>query len=161
MAAGDPRHRLQTATFSAGIVAIKQQAARGRSRAATPTDVLLDTPPGGVRAAGCAPTGPPRKGVVRMLSGVVKGEYRVGGGASTLRLTSGTFTVADRCDGTLTRLRRGHATVHIDKGPRRGRIVRLGAGHSVLVRIRLFAAKQKAAQHHAQPARTEPRVSPF
>ena len=143
--AGDPRHRLQTGTFSAGIFAIKQQAERHRDQV-PPADVLLRTAPHAIAHARCTRTGPPTKGIVRMLHGVVKGAYRVLAGASTTALTHGTFTVQDRCDGTLTHLTRGHATVTITRGRHRHRTLRLSAGQSYLAKVRLFAAKQKAAR---------------
>ena len=141
--AGDPRHRLQTGTFSAGIFAIKQQPQRHRKQTPS-TDVLLETAPHAIAHARCTRTGPPTKGIVRMLHGVVKGVYRVLAGASTIALTHGTFTVQDRCDGTLTHLTRGRATVTITRG--RHRILHLSAGRSYLAQARLFAAKQKAAR---------------
>ena len=80
-----PAVRTQTGAFAAALFAIRQarsrQAARSRRVA---TDVVLRTPPGRARAcaAGSPPVGiTPIKGVVRMLSGVAKGQYRVLGGA--------------------------------------------------------------------------------
>jgi hypothetical protein len=38
----------------------------------------------------------------------IKGVYRVVAGASTASIDRGTFTVQDRCDGTLTKITKGH-----------------------------------------------------
>jgi hypothetical protein len=139
--AGDPRHRVQAGTFSDGIFTVKQLADRDRHQ--TPaTDVLLQTAPHAIAKAHCTRTGPPRKGVVRTLKGIVKGVYRVVAGASTTSVTRGAFTVSDRCDGTLTRVTSGHATITITKGRHRHHLVHLHAGQSYLVRLRLFVAKQ-------------------
>lgn len=145
--ASDPRHRLQTGTFSAGIFTIKQQAARRRNQT-PPTEVLLQTPPHAIAKARCTRTGPPRKGVVRMLTAVVKGVYRIHGAASTATIHQGALTVTDRCDGTLTTLTKGHATITITNGRHRRHTITLTAGHSYLAQVRLFAAKQQAACHH-------------
>jgi hypothetical protein len=96
--AGDPRHRLQTGTFSAGIFTIKQQAAR-RKYLTPPTDVLLQTPSHAITKARCTRTGPHRKGVVRMLNAVLTGVYRVHGTASTATIHQGVLTVEDAATG--------------------------------------------------------------
>jgi hypothetical protein len=130
-ATGGPH--LQTARLTAGIFKIKQ-ARRARRRArATTTDLELQTPPGS-RAA-C--NGPRKGGAVRSLSGSAKGLFRTIGAASTTTITNATWTVQDRCDGTLTEIGRGRATVY---DPRRHTYAHLASGQAYLVRARLFAA---------------------
>jgi hypothetical protein len=143
----DRAHRMGSAIVSAGIFTIKQQEAK-RSSQSVPTSLVLDTPPGAVAAARCGRRGAPGKGVVRMLHGVVKGVYRVVGGASTTSINRGAFTVEDRCDGTLTKITKGHARVRITKGPHRTREVTLTQGQSLLVKVEQFTAKQISARQH-------------
>jgi hypothetical protein len=144
-ATGSPH--LQTARLAAGIFKVKQaRRARRRARAAT-TDLLLETPPGS--AAAC--TGP-RKGVVRSLSGSAKGSFRTIGAASTTTITDATWIVQDRCDGTLTQIGRGRATVY---DPRRRTNARLMSGQAYLVRARLFAAVKGSARARTPPVRDE------
>src|SRR5439155_23233448 len=88
-----------SATLAAGIFRIKQQGA-------DPTTFELVTPPGQARA--CATR---RKGVVRTLSLSAKGVFRTVGARRVTTGRNATWTTADRCDGTLTRVRRGHVSV--------------------------------------------------
>ena len=127
------RGRSQSARIAAGIFQIKQKRAR-RGRAAT-TDLVLRTPPGSERA--CAAAGAPRKGVVRRLTVAAKGVFRTVGAAAPAKGSSGaTWSIADRCDGTLTRAIRGRISVRAG-----GRTVVVRPGKSYLARARLFGAK--------------------
>ncbi len=124
-----------SATIRAGIFRIRQERARkGRT---APTDLELVSAAGA--QARCAGRHAPRKGVVRSLSVVVKGVFRTVGGAGTAEGTNASWTATDRCDGTLTRVTKGHVRLH-PKG--RSASVRVAAGHSYLIRARLFTARQ-------------------
>jgi 6-phosphogluconolactonase len=147
----DRHHRLQSGVFSAGVFAIKQltarqaqaraRRARRRRLARPPTDLQLIAPKGAPKRAGCRRTGSPGKGVVRSVTGVAKGVYRTMGAASTTSVTQGAWTVQDRCDGTLTTVRTGRATVSY-RQRRRAHLARLRAGQSLLVRARFLQAKR-------------------
>jgi hypothetical protein len=120
------------ATLTAGIFRIRQQ----RTRNAT-TDFVMVSPPG---ARTCAK--PAAKGAVRTLSVTAsKGVFRTVGGAATVTAPSSTgrWTTTDSCAGTRTTVRRGKVAV-IARG--HSRPVTVSAGRSLLVRARLFAARQ-------------------
>jgi hypothetical protein len=53
------------------------------------------------------------------------------------------FTVQERCDGTLTKVRKGRAIVTVSHG-RRSRSVTVEAGHGYLAKARFLAAKLAA-----------------
>jgi hypothetical protein len=95
----------------------------------------LTSAPGAVVAAGCRRTGAPGKGVVRALHGVAKGLYQTVGAASTTTTQDATWTVEDRCDGTLTAVSKGHASVSF-VAHHHPRTVTVGAGQSYLVTAR-------------------------
>ncbi len=134
--------RTQSALLRGAIFLIKQQRAHARARR-HPVNLLLKTASGAVKAAHCHRTGAPGKGVVRSLTGVVKGLYATVGAASTATVQSGSYTVTDRCDGTLTSVRRGRATVTVGSKVHHGpRHVTLHAGQSYLARARLLVAKR-------------------
>ena len=116
-----------------------------RTVARPATDLVLTTPPGAARAcaSGTPPSGfTPVKGVVRALSGRVteKGSFRTIGAASVTTLTQGNWITEDRCNGTLTQVGRGRASV-FDRGLKRTVTVR--AGQAYLARARLFAARRQ------------------
>jgi Ca2+-binding RTX toxin-like protein len=71
--------------------------------------------------------------VVRRLRGVVRGRFQIIGRRSTTGVRRARWTVEDRCDGTLTRVRRGTARVR-DRA--RGRAVTVGGGGTYLARAR-------------------------
>jgi hypothetical protein len=116
-----------TATVAAGIFTIRQAAQRNAT-----ASLVLQTPPG--QAQACAHV---RKGVVRQLRVVTKGVIRTVAAKGVVTGRNASWTVADRCDGTLTRVRRGRVAV---TARHRTRTVR--AGHSLLIRARLFRARQ-------------------
>jgi hypothetical protein len=144
--------RTQRGRFSAALFRIRQarrlaklrrvskRARRARSPA---TDLVLTTPPGLGQACAAtrSPTVGPAKGVVRALTGSGKGIFRAVGGASTTTVTSGTWIVQDRCNGTLTEVGRGRATVFV---PRLERSVNVTPGRAYLARARLFGARRSS-----------------
>jgi hypothetical protein len=131
--AADQRHQTQLGTFAAGIFQIKQdRARRRRSSLRRPrTDIRLVTAVGA--AAGCRSSG--AKGVVRSLSAVLKGRFRTISPASIVTVTSATLNTKDRCDGTITQVGRGKATV-FDR--RRKRTVTVRAGQAYFAHARSF-----------------------
>jgi hypothetical protein len=134
-AAANARGRRATARLRAGIFAIRQ--ARARGGATVSTDLVLVTPPGQSRA--CARR-PPPKGHVRQLSVSAKGLFGTVAGAGVIKGANAAWTVSDRCDGTLTKVRTGRVTV---RAARRTLTVR--AGQRYLLKARLFAARRKSA----------------
>jgi hypothetical protein len=118
----DPRHRVQTGTFSVAIFVVKQLTARQalararakhkrRLRGIPSTDLQLITAGGAPAKAQCRRTGPPGRGIVRAFTGVAKGLYRTLAANSIITVHNATWIVEDRCDGTLTEVGKGTATV--------------------------------------------------
>jgi large repetitive protein len=141
LGAGNRHHLIQTGSFSEGLFTVKQAAAAAHEKARA-TEIDLETPPGAVVHAACRRTGAPGKGIVRTLNGVVKGEYRVVGEASTMTMSVGTFVVSDRCDGTLTKVRKGRAVVQYRRkvGHHTKTVSRtLHAGQELLAKERFLA----------------------
>jgi hypothetical protein len=132
----------QSVRLSAAMFAIRQAGAKrgphkGILRGRPYADLVLQTPAGA--ASACAHG--PGKGVVRTLSGSGAGYFRTVGAASTAIVSgNATWSVADRCDGTLTAVGRGRVRV-LDRHTGRTRTVR--AGQAFLVRARMFAARQR------------------
>lgn len=129
-AAADAAGHVQSAMVSAGIFVIHQSRARA-GEIAVP-ELVLRTPPGLARACAAGP----RKGFVRRLTIVAKGVFRARPAKGIVTGRNATWTVGDRCTGTLTRVKKGRVAV---KAGRRTTNVR--AGHSLLIKARLFAAK--------------------
>ena len=141
-------HAVASGTFSAGIFLAKQERARerlknGTTRYGAVTIIGLTTAPHAALKAGCRRTGPPGTGVVRSVHGVAKGVYRTVGQASVTSVSDGSWTVEDRCDGTLTTVTRGKATVVVTRGTRR--TLHLRRGQSILAKARFLQAKRKSA----------------
>jgi hypothetical protein len=132
----DRRYRDATVVLSAGIFRIRQARAQtGVTRVVqVPVEFQLVSAAGA--EAKCSRTA---KGVVRTLTASGKGVFRVTGKASRADGRDAAWTTTDRCDGTLTRVSKGHAKVTKTKG-RRGIVVR--AGHRYLVKARLFTARK-------------------
>jgi hypothetical protein len=125
----------QKATIAAGIFAIRQK--RNARRAAS-ADIALVTPKGA--AARCAVKAP-GKGLVRSIRvTVAKGQFRTLAGAGTVLGSSADWVTTDRCDGTLISVRRGRVTA----ATARGRKTTVRAGHSALLKARLFRARKPA-----------------
>jgi hypothetical protein len=133
---GRPR-RTTTGTFSAGIFQIKQDRRRSASRPRPRTDISLVSARGA--AAICRPSAPASslKGVVRSLVATLKGVYRTIGVASIASVTNATLSIKDRCDGTVTQVGKGRATV-FDK--RRHRTVIVRAGQAYLAKAPSFGS---------------------
>ena len=124
------RTRRQSAIFSAGLFTVLQS----RSRRPV-TEVRLKG--GNFRRCG-ARAGSGRVGAaqrrrrtVRRLRGNARGRFRTRGRYSAATVRGTVYTVVDRCDGTLTRVRRGVVLV---RDFRRRVTIRLRAGRSYLAR---------------------------
>jgi hypothetical protein len=122
-----PGGATQTGTFHGGLFEVRQPAgAHGM------TELVLRGPPatcpaGGVRAASVARDGPPR-----VLWGHDRhGRFRTRASNSVITVRGTTWYVADRCDGTLTRVTSGSVSV---RDLHRRRTVVVSAGHSYLTR---------------------------
>jgi hypothetical protein len=119
----------QSATLSAGIFAIRQARVRGATAA-----FVLQTPPGQARA--CAG---PKKGAVRTLTIAAKGVFRTVAAKGVVKGRNATWTVSDRCDGTLTTVKRGRVAV-----TSRHRTQTVRAGRRLLIKARLFGARRRS-----------------
>ena len=144
----DRRHRLQNATLSAAIFTIRQRtAAQARARlhkrerlvGIPSTDLLLQTPAGQTRKARCRRTGRGGTGLVRRISGFGKGLFRTFGVDSVTTIRNATWVVEDRCNGTLTEVGKGSATVtptgHAD---RHQKTVTVHHGQGVIIKGRFL-----------------------
>src|SRR4051794_36757065 len=129
-AAADAAGHVQSAMVSAGIFVIRQ--ARARAGGLAVPDLVLRTPPGLARACAVGP----RKGFVRRLSIVAKGIFRTRPAKGIVTGRNATWTVGDRCTGTLTRVKKGRVAVKAGR-----RTNNVTAGHSLSIKARLFAAK--------------------
>jgi hypothetical protein len=122
---------VESAELAAGIFKIRQARAKGSA-----PEFVLATPAGLARA--CAPNRRrPAKGIVRTLSVVAKGTFRTVPMRGIVTGRNATWTSSDRCDGTLTTVRRGQVSVRHGR-----RTIRVTAGHSYLIKARLFAARK-------------------
>jgi hypothetical protein len=103
------------------------------------TALRLRTPPGAVSRARCRRRGAPGKGVVREVSGVAKGVWRTVGARSITTVRDTRWVVEDRCDGTLTEVGRGTATVtSTGQGPGRRHPIVVNSGQGVLIKGRFL-----------------------
>jgi hypothetical protein len=127
-----------SARLRAGIFKIRQAAAKGTKTVST--DFVLATPAGLSRA--CAPGRKrPPKGVVRMLSvTTTKGLISTVAAKGQIKGANASWTVSDRCDGTLTRVTKGRVSVRSRK-----RTKTLRAGQRYLIKARLFAARRNGS----------------
>jgi hypothetical protein len=80
------------------------------------------------------------KAVLGSLWGNGKGKFRTNGKYSSATVRGTIWLVQDRCEGTLTKVRRG--TVQV-RDFRRKKTVTVKAGHSYLARAQRAAAKTK------------------
>jgi hypothetical protein len=122
-----PGGETQTGAFHGGVFEVRQPAgARGM------TELVLRGPlptcdAGGARAAATTSRRPPRG----LWGRDDHGRFRTRGSNSVATVRGTAWYVADRCDGTLTRVSRGSVSV---RDLRAGRTVTVRAGHSYLAR---------------------------
>ncbi len=137
---------LQNASLSASIFTIEQMTAKQarahlkhgrRPFGIPPMNLQLRTPHGATARARCHRTGSPGKGTVRAISGTAKGVFRTIGANSITTIENATWIVSDRCDGTLTEVGRGKATVTpIHPTHKHEHPVTITAGQGVLIKGR-------------------------
>lgn len=137
--AGDPRRRLKAALFAAGIFRIRQAPPKGAGNRRVATDAVLMSTAEAERVCARRQGGRAPKATVRRLSVTAKGLHRTVGGASVTSARQGTWIVSDRCNGTLTKVRRGRVKVRDEA---RHRTVTVRAGRSYLARERLFRVRK-------------------
>ncbi len=139
--------RTQSITLSAGIFTIRQKRLAGGSKTRIPTDLVLKGPPGAAHACASATSQGPIKGVPRnpirsLTASVTKGVFRVIGGAGITSGTGATWSTQDLCAGTRTLVGKGRVNV-LDSATHQTFVVH--AGRSLLIRARLFRARQSEA----------------
>ncbi|HEX6026111.1 MAG TPA: hypothetical protein VFZ00_29230 [Solirubrobacter sp.] len=147
--AGHRRSRLQSARVRAAMFRIKQKRAKRRAsarKASIPMDLDLLSPPGA--EAACA-SGPSKGAVVRTMSAVVKGYFRVLGESTTATARNATFNTVERCNGTVTEVGKGRVTLAV-KGRRKPIVVR--AGRAYLVRAQQFRVRKGRTPRKGRPA---------
>jgi dipeptidyl aminopeptidase/acylaminoacyl peptidase len=126
-ATGRPGER-QSGTFSGGLFQVtqsKKPSAKGL------TNLILK----GSSFRGCAGKGARGASTrtIRRLQASAKGRFRVSARNSSATVGATVWQTEDRCDGTLTKVRRGRVAL---RDIRRGRSIQLRAGQSYLARSR-------------------------
>jgi hypothetical protein len=139
--------RTQSITLSAGIFTIRQRRLADGSRTRIPTDLVLKGPPGASHACAGAPARGPIKGVPRnpirsLTASVTKGVFRVVGGAGITSGTGATWSTQDLCVGTRTLVGKGRVNV---TNIANRQVFAVHSGRSLLIRARLFTARQHEA----------------
>jgi thrombospondin type 3 repeat protein len=136
--------RTQTAILSAGIFRIRQLRAALGSKARISTDLVLQSAPGAeascVNTAASGPIkGRGRNTVRGLTASTEKGLFRIVGAAGISTATDATWATKDRCDGTRTDVGKGTVRV-LNRAT--DKTVEVKAGRSLLVKARLFRARQ-------------------
>jgi hypothetical protein len=132
--------KTQTAQFYSGTFKIRQSVPKGNRAAALTTDITLAgasrSQCASARGASAAAVSRKKKGahaVLGKLWGNGKGRFRTNGKYSSATVRGTIWLTSERCDGTLTTVKRG--TVRV-RDLRRHRTVTVKAGHSYLARAR-------------------------
>jgi hypothetical protein len=148
-AADTAGQKTQSADFYDGIFQIEQTVPKQKPK--TPTALITDlvmkgqiarsrcAPPKGARAAAAEKKKGP-KAVLGQLWGNGKGKFRTNGKYSSATVRGTIWLVQDRCEGTLTKVRRGTVAVRDFK---RRRTVTVKAGHGYLARAQPAASKAR------------------
>jgi hypothetical protein len=141
--------KTQSADFYDGIFQVKQTAPRQKPKKARAliTDLVMK---GQIARSQCAALKGARaaaankkegpKAVLGQLWGNGKGRFRTNGKYSSATVRGTIWLVQDRCEGTLTKVRRGTVSVRDFK---RKKTVSVKAGHSYLARAQRAASKAK------------------
>jgi VCBS repeat protein/FG-GAP repeat protein len=141
--------KTQKAQFYDGIFQIKQSVPKKKPKKAKAliTDLVMK---GQIARSQCAPLKGARaaaadkkkgpKAVLGQLWGNGKGKFRTNGKYSSATVRGTIWLVQDRCEGTLTKVRRGTVAVRDFK---RKKTVSVKAGHSYLARAQRAASKAK------------------
>jgi hypothetical protein len=132
--------KTQTAQFYSGTFKIRQSVPKGNRAAALTTDITLAgvsrSQCASARGASAASVSRKKKGahaVLGKLWGNGKGKFRTNGKYSSATVRGTIWLTAERCDGTLTTVKRGRVSV---RDRRRHKTVTVKAGHSYLARAR-------------------------
>jgi hypothetical protein len=131
--AADTRGAVQTGTFYSGVFRIAQRRERtraGRRSRRLVTELVLTGGSFGCRGAQAAQR---RRRPVRRLWGNARGRFRTRGRGSAATVRGTVWLTEDRCEGTLTRVRRGRVEV---RDFARRRTVVVSAGGRYLARVR-------------------------
>jgi hypothetical protein len=132
--------KTQTAQFYDGTFKIRQSVPKGNRAAALTTDITLAgasrSQCASARGVSAAAVSKKKKGahaVLGKLWGNGKGKFRTNGKYSSATVRGTIWLTSERCDGTLTTVKRG--TVRV-RDLRRHRTITVKAGHSYLARAR-------------------------
>jgi hypothetical protein len=149
-AADTSASKAQTADFYDGIFAVKQSTPKTKPRKpkALITDLVLKGEPprsecAPIKGASAAAAKKKKRGAKSVLGGLWgngKGKFRTDGKYSSATVRGTVWLTQDRCDGTLTTVKRGIVSVRDFK---RRRTVSVKAGHSYLARA---ASKARGAR---------------
>jgi hypothetical protein len=144
--------KVQAADFYQGIFQVKQSVPKKKPKkpAALTTDLVMK---GQISRSQCAPLKGARsaavdakkkkkgpKAVLGKLWGSGKGKFRTNGKYSAATVRGTIWLVEDRCEGTLTKVRRGTVQVRDFK---RKKTVTVKAGHTYLARAQRAASKAR------------------
>jgi hypothetical protein len=144
--------KVQAADFYQGIFQVKQSVPKKKPKkpAALTTDLVMK---GQISRSQCAPLKGARsaavdakkkkkgpKAVLGKLWGSGKGKFRTNGKYSAATVRGTIWLVEDRCEGTLTKVRRGTVQVRDFK---RKKTVTVKAGHTYLARAQRAASKTR------------------
>jgi hypothetical protein len=145
--------KTQTSDFYQGIFQVKQTVPKKKPKkpAGLITDLVLKGEPprsecaplkGAASAAAAKKKKRGAKSVLGKLWGNGKGKFRTSGKYSSATVRGTIWLTQDRCDGTLTSVKRGTVSVRDFK---RRKTVTVKAGHSYLARAQRAATKAKGA----------------
>ncbi len=131
----------QTADFYQGAFKVKQSVPKGNRAAALTTDITLAgaasrSQCASARGASAAAVSKKKKGahaVLGKLWGNGKGRFRTNGKYSAATVRGTIWLTQERCDGTLTTVKRGTVSV---RDLKRKKTITVRAGHSYLARAR-------------------------
>ena len=121
----DPQRRLGQARLSAAIFQIRQARARQR-RVARPPDRDRGSRRSARRRPGTVAAGTLRQRRGAHSDATAKGFFRVSGGASFAQSQNAAWRTSDRCDGTMTQVRRGSVRLYDKRRAHRDRSRRSG-----------------------------------
>jgi hypothetical protein len=132
--------RTQKATLADAIFAVRQKRAK-EAKKGVAADIVLK---GQAFPKACTPTKkkpstPKKRTVFRSLKGLAVGYWRTVARGSVMTVNNASWTTQDRCDGTLTKVTKGSASI---RDASKKKTVRVKAGKSYLAQI--FIAKQRA-----------------
>lgn len=120
--------RRQSGTFSGSLFRVNQS----KKRSARGLTELTTMGPSFRACSGTRAGAAGGRRTIRRLRASARGRFRIRARNSSATVLASMWQMEDRCDGTLTKVRRGRAKV---KDVRRGRSITLKAGQSYLARV--------------------------